>query len=62
MVNENGYLTIEQASELLQVHYNTVYRWVTTGVLPGAKIGDSWRIKKSDIESFFEQGKNKGGS
>ena len=57
MSNSNGYLTIDQAAELLQVHYNTIYRWLTTGVLPGAKIGESWRIKRSDIEAFFDKTK-----
>lgn len=53
MVDDNGYLTIEQAATLLQVHYNTVYRWLVAGTLPGAKFGDSWRIRKEDIDAFF---------
>ncbi len=49
---DNGYLTIEQVAELLQVHYNTVYRWVTSGDLPATKFGDSWRILRKDLELF----------
>ncbi len=57
MEKENGYLTIEETAELLKVHYNTVYRWVVSGKLPAAQFGDSWRIRKSDIDALFEKGK-----
>ncbi len=56
-INDQTYFTIEEVATLLKVHYNTAYKWVTTGVLPAAKIGDSWRVKKSDIDAFWEKGK-----
>jgi len=55
MVQDTGYLTVDQVAELLQVHSNTIYLWLLSGKLPGAKIGDTWRIRKSDIDAFFEK-------
>jgi excisionase family DNA binding protein len=55
MTNENEFLTIEQVAKLLQVNYNTVYRWVTKNKLPAAQIGGVWRVKRVDIESKFNK-------
>lgn len=54
---DNGLLTPEEAAELLKLHPWTVRRMLREGILPGAKIGDNWRIRRSDIDKFFEKGK-----
>lgn len=60
MTNDNGFLTVDQAAELLQVHPNTVYLWLQDGKLIGAKIGRTLRIRRSDIDAFWEQTKQAG--
>jgi excisionase family DNA binding protein len=55
VADNNGFLTVEQAAELLQVHPNTVYLWLQDGKLAGAKIGGTWRIRRSDIDAFWEK-------
>jgi excisionase family DNA binding protein len=55
METNNGYLTVEQVAEMLQVHQNTVYRWLENGKMKGALIGGTWRIRKLDIDAFFDQ-------
>lgn len=42
-------LTVEQAAEYLQTSKVTIWRWLSDGRLPGAKIGGRWRILKSEI-------------
>lgn len=54
MTLEKDYYSIEQVAEMLQVHYNTVRRWILSGDIPAAKLCDTWRIKKSDLEMFFD--------
>lgn len=52
---KDGYLSVKQAAELLMVDEETIYRWLNNGTLSGAKIGGTWRIKQSTIDSFFER-------
>jgi excisionase family DNA binding protein len=43
------YLTPQEVAKILKVHENTVWRWLKAGTLKGAKIGDSWRVLRSDL-------------
>lgn len=42
-------LTPSQVAALLQIHVKTVYRLTEEGVIPGNRIGRSWRFNKMDI-------------
>ena len=60
MANETSprpFLTIQQVAELLDLDYKTVYRMVVAGQLPAAKLGGSYRIRRADLDTFFEQQK-----
>lgn len=50
------YLTIKQASELLQVHPNTLRSWDKKGVLKAHRIGIRGirRYKRGDLIKFME--------
>lgn len=48
--------TPEEASRYLRVHEQTVYRRLRAGKLPGAKIGDQWRIRKADLDEYLKGG------
>lgn len=52
-------LTISQVAEYLQVCDKTVRRLISNKELSASKIGKSWRIKKSDIEEYLLQTRNK---
>jgi excisionase family DNA binding protein len=47
--------TPEEIAERLKVQERTVYGWLRSGKLRGAKLGRLWRIKESDFEAFLEQ-------
>ncbi len=49
-------LTVEQAAELLQVHYETARKYIKKGLIPGRKIGKSWRVVESDLKRFISEG------
>lgn len=51
----NGFLTPKEVAELLKLHEDTVFHLLQTGKLLGAKIGGSWRIRRSDIDAFWPQ-------
>jgi chromosome partitioning protein len=51
MSEENTFLTTEEVSKLLNVHSNTVMRWIKSGKLPSTKIGREYRIPRDAIEN-----------
>jgi len=54
------FLTVEQISELLQVHWQTVLRLIRSGDLPAFKLGRGYRITKKDFDEFIIKKKSEG--
>lgn len=55
MTNENpesDILTIEEVAKYLRVSGRTVYDWAQKGQIPAGKIGNVWRFKRSELESW----------
>lgn len=47
---QSPFLTVPEAARFLRVHIMTVYRWLNTGDLKAARIGNRWRIPKNRLE------------
>jgi excisionase family DNA binding protein len=48
-------LTVVQVAEWLQVHPDTVKRWLRDGNLKGFRLGGNragWRVRESELERF----------
>jgi excisionase family DNA binding protein len=45
-------VTLQEAADLLGVHYMTAYRYVRLGLLPADKIGGTWRVSREDLDQF----------
>ena len=54
-----SYLSIQEAAENLGVEYKTVYRLVKQGEIPAGKIGRVFRIRREDLDAYFERQKAK---
>jgi excisionase family DNA binding protein len=52
-------LTLTQAAEYLQLHPETVRRLSREGILPGAKVGRSWRYRRIDLDDYLSRGGEK---
>ena len=50
-------MTVEQVAAYLQLNKLTVYKHVREGRIPASKIGKSYRIRRSDVDSFLESQK-----
>tara|TARA_B100000609_G_C17120492_1_gene384699 strand:+ start:573 stop:794 length:222 start_codon:yes stop_codon:yes gene_type:complete len=48
-------LTIPEVAAYLQVGERTVYNWAHQGTIPSFKIGNIWRVRKSDIDTWIEE-------
>ena len=44
--------TLHEAAELLGVHYMTAYRYVRLGLLDAYKVGGTWRVNQTGIDTF----------
>lgn len=54
-----AFVSIREAADYLGVEYKTVYRLVKSGEIPAGKIGGVYRIKKEDLEGYFEKQKER---
>lgn len=48
------WVSIEEASRMLEVSRQSVWRWVRTGRMPGLKVGHVWMISKANVERMRE--------
>jgi excisionase family DNA binding protein len=52
-------LSLEEAAEILGVEYKTVYRLVRAGKISAGKVGRVYRIKREDLDAYFESSKQR---
>jgi len=51
MTNSPAFLTTDEAAGLLNVHPNTILRWIKSGKLPSSHISKQYRIPKEAIDN-----------
>lgn len=52
-MSDDPLLTVTQVAELLNTSTATVRRWLGKGELPGMKLRNQWRVRKSDAEGML---------
>lgn len=50
------FLQIADVAETLNISARQAYSLVTSGELPAIKVGKSWRIEASELESYIQRG------
>lgn len=50
------YLTIRQASDLLQISRESLYKYARAGKVPAVKVGRHWRFHRAEIEKRLRLG------
>ena len=51
---KDGYQTVQELAERLEVAEATVRRWVKSGDLRAIRIGKGWRIADTDLARFLK--------
>lgn len=54
------YYTVEQISDMLDIHPKTIQRYIREGRLRAAKIGKGWRVTGHDLSVFIESNGEEG--
>ena len=50
---DNEVLTIKEVAEYLKVNERTIYRLAASNDLPGFRVGNAWRFKRSDLDDWM---------
>ncbi len=53
-------LTLQEVSQRLRFHINTVREYVREGKIPAIKFDRVWRVEESDLEEFIRERKRGG--
>ena len=53
-------VTVKELASFLKLTEATIYKLVSSGELPGFKIGDSWRFELEEIQKMIRDSKKKG--
>ena len=59
-MDEPDYLTPEQVAEKLQMNAGVVRRMLSTGALPGKRVGRLWRVSAAVLRAYIEGGEQLG--
>lgn len=62
MTNDEAYVTVDRAAELLGVHPQTVRRWLRSGQIHGTMLSRQagYRIRASEIAHVLNEGLRQG--
>jgi len=55
-------MTIDDVSKYLSLKTGTIYKFLEKGVLPGFKVGATWRFRKSTIDAWIAEQEKKAGT
>lgn len=47
--------TVNEVSEILNVHPNTIRLWIKDKSLKAVKVGKQWRVKEIDLQGFIKE-------
>lgn len=56
-MNTEPWVSLANIAKHLDVHEETVRRWVQANTVPAAKVGKFWRFKISEIDAWARTGK-----
>jgi excisionase family DNA binding protein len=51
----SDYLTLEEAADLLRIHWQTLRRLLKRGRVPGRKLGNQWRISRAALDAWINR-------
>lgn len=55
------FLTVAEVASALRVSNMTVYRLISAGELPAARVGKSYRIRPEDVDTYLQRSFNAAG-
>ena len=54
LFSKNEMLTVSEVADICRISPRTVFRWLSKGQLQAVRIGNVTRIRREDLEAFFQ--------
>jgi excisionase family DNA binding protein len=54
-MKNNSFYTVEQVSEMLQVHWQTILNYIKSGKLKAVRLGKGYRISQESLNKFIKE-------
>ena|SRR6478735_4389022 len=51
-------LSVEEVAELFNISKQNAYAWLRDGVIPGYKLGATWRVIRDELKDTMRRGAN----
>jgi excisionase family DNA binding protein len=61
MPKDDRFLTVQEVAQLMRVSTMTVYRLIKAGELRAARVGRSFRLRESEVETYLQRGSTEQG-
>ena len=55
VMTETEYLTVEEVSKLLKVHWQTTLNYIRSGKLRAVRLGKGYRIGQESLDKFINE-------
>lgn len=59
MAVETDVMTIRELASYLKMAEKTLYRLASEGRVPGFKVGNAWRFRKSEVDKWIKHQENR---
>ncbi len=59
LMTDEKYLTVEEVSQVLRLHPETVKELLRTEQIPGRKIGRKWRVSQEELDMYIRRKEDK---
>jgi excisionase family DNA binding protein len=51
---QSNLMTITEVAEYFRISEQTVYRWLSRGILTAIRVGNVTRIRREDLQAFID--------
>ncbi|MDH5796527.1 MAG: helix-turn-helix domain-containing protein [Anaplasmataceae bacterium] len=55
IVENNDIMTMKELADYLKIAEKTAYRFASEKKVPGFKVGNAWRFRKSEIDNWIKE-------
>ena len=55
MTSESDIMTVKDLATYLKIAEKTAYRFASDKKIPGFKVGNAWRFRKSEIDNLIKK-------
>jgi excisionase family DNA binding protein len=55
IIDNNDIMTMKEMADYLKIAEKTAYRFASEKKVPGFKVGNAWRFRKSEIDNWIKK-------